>query len=79
MLGLLCLALMKSVQICTAISSQAAKFSNLVASAAGLYRLASVGAERTVCGLINLKLKVAQREKWLVGRQFGAWFCDAAL
>ena len=46
----------------------AAKFENLVASAAGLYRFASIGAERTVCGLVNLKLTVAQREKRLVGR-----------
>ena len=74
MLGLLCLALMKSVQIHMVKSSEA----KLVASTAGLYCFASIGAERTVCGLINLKLKVTQRKKRLVGRQFGASFSDAA-
>lgn len=60
-------------------SNIAAKFENLVASAARLYRLASVGAKRAVCGLVNLKLKVSKCEKRLVGGQFGASFSDAAL
>jgi len=56
----------------------AAKFENLVASAAGLYRLASRSAKRAVCGIKNLKLKISKREKRLIRGQFGASFGYAA-